>query len=273
MIEQSASGAYGGEIVHLNDGQRQRGSSRNETSMTVIKAKNSVGQDAVPPSAKLLQKDQAYTAIKQFLFQEEDTRNYFSERFLAGELDMGLASVRSAVERLRSEGIVELIPKAGIRLPQITHEEIMDFFEVRLVIEPYIAQQVAQRVTREQCKELMELIESQKLAARERDTLTYHQLDLAFHDCIARIHGNLEMVRTLQQLGDKMYRLSRRIHQRQVEHLSVNAQQHEKIVLAICEGRADDASDAMRAHLIWGRNHTLDPEGRLEQISRGTITA
>lgn len=113
----------------------------------------------------------------------------------------------------------------------------------------------------------------QKLAARERDTLTYHQLDLAFHDCIARIHGNLEMVRTLQQLGDKMYRLSRRIHQRQVEHLSVNAQQHEKIVLAICEGRADDASDAMRAHLIWGRNHTLDPEGRLEQISRGTITA
>lgn len=118
MIEQSASGAYGGEIVHLNDGQRQRGSSRNETSMTVIKAKNSVGQDAVPPSAKLLQKDQAYTAIKQFLFQEEDTRNYFSERFLAGELDMGLASVRSAVERLRSEGIVDRSQRPGSDCPR-----------------------------------------------------------------------------------------------------------------------------------------------------------
>ncbi|WP_198590206.1 GntR family transcriptional regulator [Paracoccus zhejiangensis] len=233
--------------------------------MTATKARNTVGTDTAAPSAKLLQKDQAYTAIKQFLFREEDTRSYFSERFLAAELDMGLASVRSAVERLRSEGIVESIPKAGIRLPQITHEEIMDFFEVRLVIEPYIAQQVAHQVTAEQCKELKELIEAQKLAARERDTLTYHKLDLAFHDCMARIHGNQEMVRTLQQLGDKMYRLSRRIHQRQVEHLSVNALQHEKVVLAICNGRPEEASDAMRTHLVWGRNHTLDPEGRLER--------
>lgn len=235
------------------------------------KANRTSAPGPAAPSAKMLQKDQAYSAIKTFLFQEEGARAYFSERFLASELEMGLASVRSAVERLRSEGIVESIPKAGIRLPQITHEEIMDFYEVRLVIEPYIVQQVAQRVTPAQRRELAALIEDQKQAAREKDTLAYHKLDLAFHDGIARMHGNQEMVRTLQQLGDKMYRLSRHIHQRQAEHLSVNAEQHERVALAICAGRADDAGEAMRMHLIWGRNHTLDPEGRLDKYSPGSV--
>lgn len=222
-------------------------------------------------STKVLQKEQAYETIKQHLFNKEDTSSYFSERLLAAELELGLASVRSAIERLRSEGIVQSIPKAGIRLPQISHTEIMDFYEVRLVIEPYIARQVAERITKAQCEELAGMIRQQKLAAAEQDTQTYHTMDLAFHNLLAQIHGNQEMARSLKLLWDKMYRLSRRIHQRQVEHLSVNVEQHDAIVNAICAKRPDEAASAMENHLIWGRTYALDPEGRLAVPQRKVL--
>lgn len=214
--------------------------------------------------AKLLQKDQAYFAIKQFLFDEDDTQMIFSERYLSTELEMGLASIRSALERLRSEGIVEMIPKAGIRLPQITYSEVMEFFEMRLVIEPHVAHGLAGRVTSAECDELAALIADQKQAARDRDTVAYHRFDLDFHDFLARLYGNREMVRALGQMRDKMYRLSRLIHTTHPDRLTTNAEQHEKVVDAICNGRADEAKEAMELHLHWGRDVNISPRGRFE---------
>jgi DNA-binding GntR family transcriptional regulator len=245
--------------------QQSRGRRREEPLMPSEKTSGVIEGDGRFASTKVLQKEQAYEAIKHHLFNKEDTSSYFSERLLAAELALGLASVRSAIERLRSEGIVETIPKAGIRLPQISHAEIMDFYEVRLVIEPYIARRVAERVSKAQCEKLAGMIRLQKQAAAEQDTHTYHTMDLAFHNLLAEIHGNREMARSLKQLWDKMYRLSRRIHQRQVDHLSVNVEQHEAIVNAICAQQPDEAARAMESHLIWGRTYALDPEGRLTQ--------
>lgn len=212
--------------------------------------------------AKLLQKDQAYWAIKQLMLDEDDAQMIFSERYLAGELDMGLASIRSALERLRSEGIVETIPKAGVRLPQITYREVMEFFEMRLVIEPHIAQGLAGRLGPAECDELAVLIADQKQAARERDTVAYHRFDLAFHECLARLYGNREMMRALGQMRDKMYRLSRLIHTTHPDRLTTNAEQHERVVDAICSGRHSDAKEAMELHLKWGRDVNVSPTGR-----------
>lgn len=208
---------------------------------------------------RLLQKDQAYVAIKQLLFDQGDTQAIFSERYLASELQLGLASIRSALERLRSEGIVDMIPKAGIRLPQITHSEVMEFFEMRFVIEPHVAKGLAQRVTKAQQDDLKALIADQKQAARLRDTLSYHRLDLEFHDTLARFYGNREMVRALGQMRDKMYRLSRLIHTTHPDRLMTNAEQHERVVDAICAGRPDQAKEAMEVHLRWGRDVNIAP--------------
>lgn len=251
--------------LHTPSDEQSFDSRRKKSTMEPEKKNHSTGGDGRFASTKVLQKEQAYDAIKHYLFNEEDTTSYFSERLLAAELELGLASVRSAIERLKSEGIVESIPKAGIRLPQISQAEIMDFYEVRLVIEPYIARRVAERISEAQCAELAAMIRQQKAAAAEQDTPTYHTLDLAFHNLLAQIHGNQEMARSLKLLWDKMYRLSRRIHQRQVEHLSVNVEQHDAIVNAICAKRPDEAASAMESHLIWGRTYALDPERRLAQ--------
>lgn len=218
---------------------------------------------ARPATNGSLLKEEAYQRIKTYLFQVENSKTIFSERSLSRALDIGLASVRSAVEWLRSEGIIISIPKGGIRLPEITSQDVIDFYEMRLVIETHVVKRIAGRLSKERCDRLADLIARQKSAAQNGDTLTYHQLDLDFHDMLASFHGNAEMTRALAQMRDKMYRLSRRLHRTHPERLDVNAEQHRLIVEAICSGDSSTAVEAMSSHLAWGRDFTLDPDGRI----------
>lgn len=233
-------------------------------SETVTDETSSRGDGAEPR----LQKDRAYLTLKQFLFDTESTQTIFSERSLAARLEISLASVRSALERLRAEEVIETIPKAGIRLPQISPGDILEFYEFRIVVETYIARGIAGRLTQAQCAGLRALIAEQKEAARARDTNVYHRLDLQFHHILAEFHGNREMVRALSQMQDKMYRLSRRLHRTHPERLGINADQHESIVESICSGDPQKAEEAMRSHLTWGRDFTLDPDGRADAWPR-----
>ena len=207
-------------------------------------------------------KDEAYDTIRDYLLGEEDGE-VLSERILAARLGLGLGPLRSALGRLRAEGLVVVAPNSGLRLPEITAREIIDFYEMRMVVECHIVAQLAGRLSDEQSARLEQVLTEQEHAARVRDTIRYHRLDLDFHTLLTECHGNPEMVRALGQLRNKMYRLSRRLHRTHPERLAVNAAQHRGIVEAICSGDAGEARGRMNTHLVWGRAFTLDPDGRL----------
>ncbi|ANL51024.1 GntR family transcriptional regulator protein (plasmid) [Rhizobium phaseoli] len=211
---------------------------------------------------RVLLRDEAYSTIKEFLLTEE-SEEFLSERTLASRLNLGLAPVRSAVERLRAEGLLTAMMNSGLRLPEITAREILDFYEMRIVIETHVVASLTGKLSPDQFEQLNEILNEQESCAETRNTIRYHQLDLDFHTTLAELHGNSEMVRTLQQMRDKMYRLSRRLHRLHPERLSLNAQQHRAIVDAIWEGEVEKSRNSMQAHLAWGRAFTLDPDGRM----------
>ena len=211
---------------------------------------------------RVLLKDEAYTMVRDFLLGE-DADGVLSERVLAARLGLGLGPLRSAVERLRTQGLISVAPNSGLRVPDVTAKEIIDFYEMRMVVECHIAASLAGRLTPDQSDRLEVILVEQEQSATTYDTVRYHQLDLDFHTVLADFYGNAEMVRALSQLRDKMYRLSRRLHGSHPERLSVNAAQHRGIVEAIREGNSPEARSRMNTHLTWGRGFTLDPNGRL----------
>jgi DNA-binding GntR family transcriptional regulator len=213
---------------------------------------------------RVFRKDEAYAIIRDFLLGEESDQ-ILSERILAGHLGLGLGPVRSALERLRAEGLIVAAPNSGLRLPEVTAKEIIDFYEMRMVVECHIASAVAGRLTGEQSDRLEDILFDQERSAATRDTVRYHQLDLDFHQALVDCHGNSEMARALGQMRDKMYRLSRRLHRAHPERLAVNAAQHRSIVDAIRAGSGAEARARMDTHLTWGRAFTLDPDGRLSR--------
>jgi DNA-binding GntR family transcriptional regulator len=213
-------------------------------------------------------KDEAYTRIKGFLFDDVEERVY-SERNLATWLDIGLGSVRSAVERLKAEGLIAVLPNSGIRVPDLSAHTIIDFYELRSVIESHVVASLAGQLARSWREKVEAILMKQQECVDRGQTEDYHDLDMAFHIALAEFHGNREIVNTLGQLRDKMYRLSRRLHQDHPDRLAVNAEQHRAIWEAICAGDGAKARDILQSHLRWGRSCTLDPT--LRGVRRGEI--
>lgn len=209
-----------------------------------------------------LLKDEAYTRIRNYLL-EQDADATFSERLLAADLGLGLGPIRSAVERLRVNGLIVVSPNNGLRLPDIGSKEILDFYELRMVIECHVVESLSGCLTADQEAAIGEILDAQDASAKTGDTVTYHQLDLAFHAALTDFHGNPEMSDALRRMRDKMYRLARRMHGAHPERLKVNAAQHRRILEAVRTGNPEAARQLMRTHLDWGRRFTLDPDQRL----------
>ncbi len=214
------------------------------------------------PGQPRLLKDGAYSMIRWHLIEEGSEETY-SERALAARLNLGLGPVRSALERLRAEGLIVVVPNCGISLPHITSREILDFYEVRMVIECHIVSSVAGCLSDDQAQSIDKILIEQEETAASGDTVRYHQLDLDFHAALAECHANTEMEHALRRLRDKMYRLARRMHGAHPERLVVNAAQHRGIFDAVRAGNAEKAHSRMKTHLDWGRRFTLDPDRRL----------
>ena len=222
---------------------------------------NIVRLDSLPAPPRLL-KDGAYSMIRLHLVEEGSEETY-SERALAARLNLGLGPVRSALERLRAEGLIVVIPNCGISLPHITSREILDFYELRMVIECHIVTSIAGCLSDDQAQSIDKILVEQEATAASGDTIRYHQLDLDFHAALAECHTNAEMEHSLRRLRDKMYRLARRMHGAHPERLVVNAAQHRGIFDAVRAGNAEKAHSRMKTHLDWGRRFTLDPDRRL----------
>ena len=171
--------------------------------------------------------------------------------------------MRSALERLRAEGLIIVTANSGIRLPEITSREILDFYELRLIIECHIVASLAGCLSAEQARAVEQILTGQEAAAASGDTIRYHQLDLDFHTVLAECHGNAEMEHALRRLRDKMYRLARRMHGAHPERLAINAAQHRGIFEAVRDGKVETAQARMKTHLNWGCRFTLDPDRRL----------
>src|SRR5262245_53005652 len=91
-----------------------------------------------------LLKEQAYAEIKrQILGGELPPGTFLAERQVAARLGMSKTPVRSALERLESEGFVSISPQQGAIIRDLSVPEIADLYEIRMAIESFVARSLA----------------------------------------------------------------------------------------------------------------------------------
>ncbi len=136
------------------------------------------------------------------------------EADLAGLIGVNRSSVRSAIDALIAEGLVERIPHRGARVRVVSTEEAVAITECRMPLEGLLAAKAAERVTDAEIARLRTQLHAMGEAVDSGDLLKYSELiqqlhgmvhDAARHPIAAGLVGRLQA-----QLVRHQFRLSLR---------------------------------------------------------------
>jgi GntR family transcriptional repressor for pyruvate dehydrogenase complex len=147
-----------------------------------------------------------------------------SQRKLASQMDVSMASLREALYSLQAMGVLEMRHGAGTYITDnlinpnekivelsllLGRLDIRKFFEAREVIETGLASLAAEHATNDQIDNLYQILNEQKTAFEFENEEHLHNLDLAFHQQLAEMANNKilsQMNENLMKNLDKLFR-------------------------------------------------------------------
>ncbi len=200
-------------------------------------------------------KEKAYLSIKQSIMDNTYTVNsILTERSIAEQLQMSRTPVRSAIERLESEGYLLGTPNKGFLLKDLSLKQVVDFFDFRIAIEPYVAEKLAtKKISDSEVHWFTENLKSQENFVTLQDTINFTKLDSEFHRHLIKLYNNAEMVQTIEHLQDKLYRIALNVLQKDHSRIHQSISDHQHIWEAILSGNEKNAANEMRQHLEYGK--------------------
>lgn len=169
-----------------------------------------------------------------------------SEAMLAKDLQVSKTPVREALLQLRHIGLVESTSR-GLRVVAPTTQTIRDAFELRAGLEAAAARYTAERATRAQKAEIVDLAqESVRVAA---DFEAFREADTAFHLGVAAAADNAMLYQSIENA----IVLTQVLRQRDVQvtrEFKPDGQEHVSIARALKSGNGATASDRLSGHIL-----------------------
>jgi DNA-binding GntR family transcriptional regulator len=159
-----------------------------------------------PRSTSLAQT--AYQKIKQDIIRcELEPGKRISEAFLAKHYGLGRAAIRTAVNRLHQERLIQVLPRQGSVISQITLKHVRDLFGVRVLLEPPAARLSAGQVDIGELRYLDELCRTSYKLGDPESAEAFLRANTEFHVRIAHSSGNDRLAELIAGLLDDMERL------------------------------------------------------------------
>jgi DNA-binding GntR family transcriptional regulator len=177
-------------------------------------------------------------APRQRLIEADLCERFSTSRFI----------VRSALQELAAQGLVEFQRNRGARVREISLGEAIEITEVRQLLEGLQASRAAERVTRAEAAALRGIVKDMRAAVANSELLVYRDLNAYLHASIRDIAAHETSARLLRQLRDQTVR-----HQFSLALVpgrpAVSLPQHEAIVAAVTARDPAAARRAMHEHL------------------------
>lgn len=203
----------------------------------------------IPPRPYL--REEVYLRLKQYVIEvaaTTPTEAPLREADLSRILGVSRTPIREALNRLHQEGLVEVVPRRGVRVRPSSHEEYLCWLEIREVIDALAARLAAQRIEPDTIKEMRELFTgfSEETLRDPDNCIAFLSANASFHRMVIEASQNALLMR-LAGRHDYMGRL----HQQATNaegRLSKSIGEHGELIDAL------ERHDAERAELL-AREH------------------
>ncbi|MEN9479360.1 MAG: hypothetical protein RLZZ298_755 [Pseudomonadota bacterium] len=191
--------------------------------------------------------------LRQRIFAHELTPGtWIDEQKLAEQYGISRTPLREALKVLASEGLVDLKPRRGCYVTEISRQDLDDIFPLMALLEGRCAADAVNRAKPIEIRELKKIHESLENTAQEGRIDAFFEANQAFHKRIQELANNRWLLSVIQDLR-KVLKLSR-LHSLSLEgRLQQSLDEHRAIMAAFEAGDAVKAEQLMHDHLLSGR--------------------
>ncbi len=210
-------------------------------------------QRAVRPKKSMV--ENAYDTLKAKIIHNEFEPGFKAlEAELALQLGMSRTPVREALIRLEKEGLVEVIPRRGIRVKPLSARDIREIHEVLACLESEAAEKLAARKPGpEEIARLDAVIADMDRALERDDMNAWAKADGQFHRLLVEMCGNRHLSNVALNFLDQAHRIRLITTPLRSKPVYSNVN-HAAVVEAIRRGDAQTAQEIHRGHKRrWGR--------------------
>lgn len=177
---------------------------------------------------------------------------------LSEQFGVSKTPIRDALRDLTVQGLINIVPRVGVYVRLISPEEVIEVYDVKVALEPMMAQRAAERGSVEQKARFRADISALSEAADADDVDTY-VAHLEKRRALLLEMAESDALRSLLAVIDGRVRLLRYRNLSRPGHLRVSVRQHTAIADAIGEGDAQKSFDTMQFHM-------RDARGRVRSL-------
>jgi DNA-binding GntR family transcriptional regulator len=202
--------------------------------------------------------DEAYEQIRRRILDNDWLPGHRAlEHEVAAELGMSRTPVREALLRLQNEGLVEVIPRHGMRVLPVSANDMQEIYQILTALECMAAELLAAR--RPGARELQPLVDATKAmdkALRADDLKAWAVADEHFHRHLVELAGNRQLQSTALNYWDRAHRA--RMFSLRLRPKPVNStKEHMQMVERLRAGDAEGAARVTRAHRERARHELV----------------
>jgi DNA-binding GntR family transcriptional regulator len=155
--------------------------------------------------------------------------------------------VREALSRLQAERFVELIPRRGARVREVTLQELVEVYEARRVIEIHVARSLCN--ARVGAPPMMARVLRDMRELSPNDLLRHVELDIAFHQAMMAASQNRVLLEIYDTLRARRQRVALTSISVEPTRLYPILEEHGALVRALDASDADAAAATLERHL------------------------
>lgn len=196
--------------------------------------------------------DQIYSFIRfKIVTGEYPPGSRINMKKISGNFGTSRIPIRDVVHRLSGEGLIQKGSNNRFVVTPLTESDIRETYELRGILEGYLAKQAAANFGEEDLGFLEENLKQQE---RERNNIEkYIQLNTEFHEYFFKATPNSKFINILRRLKDYQYRFDRI---NWITHgsffVNLTFDQHREILDAVKKRNGELAEKIIKLHMNTG---------------------
>jgi DNA-binding GntR family transcriptional regulator len=201
----------------------------------------------------------AYDSIRQSIIDGRyKMGEHIVESGVASELQISRAPVREALKRLAQEGLAVEKPRRGTFVREISAQDFIDIYNVRLAVEGAAIRLAVLNQT--PLDPIEDTVAKMSKAAAKGDMPRTVALELRFHEQISEASGNSYLQSVFQSLLGSVH-LALGLDDAAYDNLEDVATEHLTLLEAMRSGEAERAAVALHEHIVSSVGPVLERLG------------